>query len=127
MNAIISFIIALISGMGLGGGGLFAVYLALFTDVPQLATQGFNLVFVLFSAGSSVGVQLLRRRADITFASVMIASGLVGAAVGVALGGILPEELLRRSFGYMLIVAGILSYRAATKKKSPTETNWTNK
>lgn len=116
MNTLISFIIALISGMGLGGGGLFAVYLALFTDVPQLATQGFNLVFFLFSAGASVGVQLLRKRADLTLAAVMICAGLMGAAVGVALGGILPEEFLRRCFGYMLIVAGILSYRNATRK-----------
>ena len=116
MNTVISFVIALVSGMGLGGGGLFAVYLSLFTDVPQLSVQGFNLVFFLFAAGASVVVQLFKRKVNFTAVAIMTAAGLVGAALGVAIGGALPEEWLRRIFGLMLITVGILSLRSAIRK-----------
>ncbi len=126
MNTVISFIIALISGMGLGGGGLFAVYLAMFTDVPQLSVQGFNLIFFLFAAGSSVVVQLFRRKINFTAVAVMTAAGLAGAALGVALGGVLPEEWLRRIFGLMLVSTGLLSLRGAMHKKYSNDPSTNN-
>ena len=50
IGVIVGTLIALLSGMGVGGGGLFAVYLSMFTDIPQLSVQGYNLLFFLFSA-----------------------------------------------------------------------------
>ena len=50
----VSFIVALItsvlSGLGIGGGGLLVIYLAFFTDTPQITAQGINLLFFIFSS-----------------------------------------------------------------------------
>ena len=114
---IISFIISLLSGMGVGGGGLFAVFLAIFTNVPQLAVQGFNLLFFLFSAGASVSVRLLRGALPFDAILLMIATGLLGSLAGSYLAVILPEQLLRRAFGVMLVSTGLFSLRAGTQQK----------
>ena len=49
----ITFLLAALSGMGVGGGGLFVIYLSLFTDTPQLVAQGMNLLFFLFFSQNS--------------------------------------------------------------------------
>lgn len=123
VHAAVAFIIALVSGLGVGGGGLFAVYLAIFTELPQLSVQGFNLLFFIFCAASSVTVQLLRRKINFIAVAVMAFFGLTGAAIGALSAAVLPEEYLRRAFGIMLTATGILSLKASagikySKKRS---------
>ena len=107
----VSFVIAALSGMGVGGGGLFVIYLSLMGDTPQLAAQGMNLLFFLFSAGASVLVHLNRRRIFGTVILLMATAGVAGSLIGTALTPHVSEGLLRKSFGFLLIVGGILSFR----------------
>ena len=44
-DIIISFICALLAGMGVGGGGILIIYLTLFKNLPQATAQGINLLF----------------------------------------------------------------------------------
>lgn len=113
INGIISFIIALVSGMGVGGGGLFAVYLSVFTETPQLSVQGFNLLFFIFCAGASVTVQLFKRKINFSAVLIMTVTGIAGALIGTLLAGVVPEEWLRKIFGVMLISAGMIALRTA--------------
>ena len=123
ISIIVGTLIALFSGMGVGGGGLFAVYLSVFTDIPQLAVQGYNLLFFLFSAGASVTVQLFRRKIPFVAVGIMIASGILGALLGTALTGHLPSEWLRRIFGIMLVSGGIVSLKKLTSQKYSKNTS----
>ena len=113
-SAIISFIIAALSGMGVGGGGLFVIYLALFTDTPQLVAQGMNLLFFLFSASASVAVHLTKRKIYPLLIIILAASGAAGALFGTFLSRLLDPTVLRKSFGIMLVITGIFSL---TKRK----------
>ena len=117
ISIIVGTLIALLSGMGVGGGGLFAVYLSIFTDTPQLSIQGYNLLFFLFSAGASVVIQLFRRNIPIFAVGIMVLSGMVGASAGFFLTSALSSDLLRRLFGIMLISGGIMSLRKLSKKE----------
>lgn len=131
ISIVVGALIALVSGMGIGGGGLFAVYLSVFTDIPQLAVQGYNLLFFLFSAGASVIVQLFKRKIPFVAVGIMIVTGILGAFLGTALTGVLPSEWLRRIFGIMLVSGGLVSLKKlmgvkysknlSTEKKSNTE------
>ncbi len=107
-------LIAVLSGMGVGGGGLFVIYLALFTDTPQLAAQGVNLLFFLFSSGSSVIVHLSRRQIFFGAVSLMAGMGIVGSIVGSLVSGHIDQSLLRKIFGGMLVICGILSLKGLT-------------
>ncbi len=117
----VALLIALISGLGVGGGGLFAVYLSMCTDTPQLSVQGFNLLFFIFCAASSVCVQLFKRKIMFKVVSIMAISGVLGALGGSMLAAFVKEELLRKIFGVMLVGTGIISLRNSPKNKKGTD------
>ena len=111
IHVVAAFVLAALSGMGVGGGGLFVIYLTLIGDTPQLTAQGANLLFFLFSAGASMTVHLNRRRIYGAAVLLMAAGGIAGALAGTYLTAFVSESLLRKGFGFLLILGGILSLR----------------
>ena len=122
-TVIASFLIAVLSGMGVGGGGLFVVFLAMFTDTPQITAQGINLLFFIFSSGSAVCIHLSKRQILGTAVLTMAGFGILGALLGSLLSSMINEIILRKLFGIMLVVSGIASLRNtfSTKKSSPSK------
>ena len=116
-SVVASFLVAVLSGMGVGGGGLFVVLLALFTDVPQMTAQGMNLLFFLFSSGSAVCIHLSKRRIYVSAVIVMATFGLLGAVGGSFLALYVKEGLLRKIFGTMLVISGMISLRRSLNAK----------
>ena len=112
-----SFVIALLSGLGVGGGGLFVVFLNFFSDLSQLRVQGINLLFFLFSSGSAVCVHLRRRRIFGGAVLILMLFGTLGAILGMLLTGVIEDSLLRKIFGGMLVVTGMLSLSRNVKAK----------
>lgn len=110
----VAFFISVLSGMGVGGGSLFVIYLSVFTSTPQLTAQGINLLFFLFSSLASVSVQLTRRRLRFAPIAFMAAFGVIGSLAGVYLTRFMPEEHLRRIFGVMLVAVGILALKKSS-------------
>ena len=111
---IASFIIAALSGMGVGGGGLFVVFLALFSDLSQVTIQGINLLFFLFSSGSAVLLHLSKRQIFGSAVITMAIFGAIGSIIGSSLTALISPTLLRRAFGTILVIAGILSLKKQT-------------
>ena len=107
--------VALLSGLGVGSGGLLVVFLTEYRGVGQLFAQGVNLIFFIFSSGASTAVNLRAR--NICYGAVMLMSigGTVGAIVGAIVASILDPNLLRIGFGTMLLIGGIPSFIRALK------------
>ncbi len=118
LDIIVSFLIALLSGLGVGSGGLLVIYLTLVTNMPQLRAQGINLVFFLFSAGASMLAHLSRRKLIAPLCILLITSGLPGALIGASLATLLPAALLRRLFGAFLVTAGLLTLTKRDKSRA---------
>lgn len=106
---ILSFIIAVLSGMGVGGGGLFVIFLVLLTDLPQLSIQGMNLLFFMAASGSALLIHLSRRHILGMAVLCLALFGIVGSLLGTLLSARIPQDLLRKIFGVMLVITGILS------------------
>lgn len=116
---LISFLIAVLSGMGLGSGGLLVVFLTLLADVPQIRAQGINLLFFLFSSGASMLVHVQKRRLSFAVIALVSVAGLLGALPGSYAALLLPEKLVRTLFGSMLVLSGITSLlRTKSGKKN---------
>ncbi len=115
-----SFLIAVLSGMGVGSGGLLVVFLTLFADVPQISAQGVNLVFFLFSSGASMLYHVGKRQFPLLAIVLVSAAGLLGAIPGTYAALLLPEKLVRRLFGGMLVLSGTVSL---FKREKGTEKN----
>ena len=103
---IIPFIIAVLSGMGLGGGGLLVIYLSLFENAEQMSAQGANLALFISSAASSTFFSIIKRKIKWKVILPMIVTGIVSSALGTALAGALDPSLLRKIFGAMLVISG---------------------
>lgn len=118
VTMIVAFLISVLSGLGVGGGSLLVIYLSVFTDTPQLTAQGINLLFFLFSAGSSILIHIQKRQIFPMVILVLAATGIVGSLGGFALAARMEEGFLRKFFGVMLVICGIFSLRGGSEKKT---------
>ena len=119
---IIPIVLAVLSGMGLGGGGLFVIYLKLFVGGEQLEMQAINLLFFIFAAGASLCFHLLRRKIYVSAVILAAVSGIVGSLCGSFIAGRIRSASLGTIFGLMLIGAGIYSFFGGKKKRGAVRT-----
>ena len=111
LDTVVAFLIATLSGMGIGSGGFLVIYLSLAENMPQLTAQGINLLFFLFSSAASLLLHMRRRRLFGSVILAMSAMGVMGSPLGSLAAAALPGGLLRKLFGGMLIVSGLLALR----------------
>ena len=106
---IIALITSVLAGLGIGGGGLLVIYLAFFTDTPQITSQGINLLFFIFSSAASMLIHLKNRRLPFLLILILAACGGGGAALGSLTALNTDPTVLRRLFGGLLTVSGIIA------------------
>jgi len=123
LDIIASFAIAVLSGMGIGSGGLLVIYLTLVSSTPQLAAQGINLLFFLFSTGAAMTVHLSRRKIYFNAVLLMASVGVLGALFGSFTAGILPTGLIKKLFGAMLMISGTVALFKKEKKEEKERSN----
>ena len=117
-----TFLIAVLSGMGVGSGGLFVIWLTFATDLPQLTSQGLNLLFFLFASGASMLVHLTKRKILWGTVAFLVVSGILGSFLGSFVAGILPTSVIRMIFGAVLFLSGIYSlFKKPKEAKNPLQ------
>ena len=106
LDLIIGTAVAVLSGMGVGSGGLLVVDLTLAGGIAQPAAQALNLFFFIFAAGASTAVNIRRR--NIAWGCVVLlgVGGVIGAVAGSALAAVIKPRVLRILFGIMLTFTG---------------------
>lgn len=114
---IIIFLIALLSGMGVGGGGLLVIYLTLFENVEQVIAQGTNLSFFIATALASTVYNLKKKKIVWKITLVLSISGAVFSLLGSFLVEAIDRDILRKLFGGMLALGGISSLISSFVKK----------
>lgn len=107
VDIIACIISAIISSMGLGGGGVLILYLTLFKDTKQLTAQGKNLFF--FIPCSIVSLFIYQKSGLIKIKNVlpMIIGGIIGAIAGNFFIKNIPDKLLKMIFSIFLIFSGL--------------------
>ncbi len=122
IDFIVSCGVALLSGLGVGSGGLLVVFLTKYREIGQLFAQGVNLIFFIFSSGASTAVNLRARNICYGAVTFMSLGGIIGAIVGALIASVLAPDLLRIGFGLMLLIGGVpallRSIKSFSKKKT---------
>lgn len=113
----ISLIIAILSGMGIGGGGLLVIYLVLIEGTAQMVAQGANLAFFIFAASASVLFSVKKKKIHYKITLVMSAAGMVFSLLGAFLARACDPHLLQQIFGGMLVLGGVGSLVSGVKEK----------
>ena len=105
--------------MGLGGGAVLIIHLALFTDTPQLQSQGINLRFFIPIALAAVTVYALKKNIKWRLVLKTAVWGLAGSAAGLMLTDSMGGEITGKIFGGLLIIMGLLEIFG--KKEKPLD------
>ena len=108
-DIVMSFIIAVLSGMGVGSAGLFIIYLMTAKSSTQIAAQTLNLIFYIMSCGTSLLFHIRQRTILKQKIFFMILCSFPGIFLGYFVTSIVDETLIKRLFGGLLIFAGITS------------------
>jgi len=108
MELIAAAVCGFLSGLGIGGGSLLMVWLTAFIGFSQQAARSINLLYFLPAAGISVLLHSKNRYVNWKKTGWAVLGGTVFAAVGACLSAFLPTDLLRKLFGGMLAIIGIM-------------------
>lgn len=99
-----------LSGMGVGGAGLLVIYLTMFRGLGQHDAQGVNLYFFIFASAAAVLIHAAKRKIDTETMLLSLLGGLPTAFLGCFAASAVHPDMLRRVFGGMLILTGLVSF-----------------
>ena len=105
------FAVALLCGMGVGGGGLLIVYLTLAAGFGQIEAQGINYIFYICAAIASLILHIRHGRIKFKILIYISLCGSVGAVAGSICAVYANPDFIRKAFGVCLLSAGIITLR----------------
>ena len=104
--SVVAFLIAVLSGLGVGSGGLFVIWLTAVYGASSTQARGMNLLFFVFSASAALLLHLINGRADIALILKLAIFSVIGTLGGVWAAQYVSTSLLRQLFGAFLVVSG---------------------
>ncbi len=107
IKIIAGFLSGMIGAMGLGGGTVLLIYLAVFSNIEQTRAAGVNLLFFIPIATLSVIIYAVKKKIKWKTVAVFAASGLGGAALGSILTSFAGDKWVRLAFAALLIILGV--------------------
>lgn len=117
---IVSLTIAILSGMGVGGGGLLVIYLTLFENAPQIIAQGANLLFFLVAGVASTLYSAKKKKVVWKKTIPLSIIGAIFALISSIFAAKINPDILRKIFGIMLVLSGsasLISFFVKNKQK----------
>ncbi len=117
INELVVFFLSLPLGMGIGGGGIFLVYLGDVLGLPREEAVFLNLIFFLCALLASAVSHLKAGRLSFPMLGIILLFGLPGALLGRTLASLLPPILLRVFLGLFLTASGGVALLSLKKPK----------
>jgi uncharacterized membrane protein YfcA len=114
---VVGFAGGLLAGLlGVGGGILFVPTLALVLGLTQLHAEASSLLAILPTAAVGTWRQQRYGNVDLRAAALVGVGAIVGVQAGVAVAEALPESVLRRLFGVLVLaIAAQIAWRARAR------------
>ncbi|MFI1194434.1 sulfite exporter TauE/SafE family protein [Micromonospora sp. NPDC020750] len=101
-------VVGLVTGLvGAGGGFLVVPALALLGGLPMPVAVGTSLVVIAMKSFAGLAGYLSSVSIDWRLAAVVTAAAVVGSLLGGRLTGRIPEDVLRKAFGWFVVVMGV--------------------
>ena len=119
MSFILASVVGLASGilasMGMGGGFIMVVYLAIFTDIVQKSAQGINLLFFIPITIIAVIIHIKNGLIDVKTAVFCSIAGVPMVVAGFYLAQYMGNDWLRKGFAVFIIISGLKDLLSKTK------------
>ena len=116
-GAAMATLIAVLSGLGVGSGGLLVGWLTVFEGIDAETARGLNLLFFVFSASAAFAVHLKKGRVKLRLVLFLAACACIGTFLGTYIGTRIDPLMLKKVFGVMLIISGIYTLSGNVSSK----------
>lgn len=101
-------VVGAVTGLvGAGGGFLVVPALVLLGGLPMAVAVGTSLVVIAMKSFAALAGYLASVHIDWTLALAVTAAAVAGGVLGGRLAGRVPERLLRKVFGWFVVVMGV--------------------
>ena len=108
-------ICAVLTGMGIGSGGLYIVYLKSFLGYSQKEAQALNLMFFCACILSASVINIYKGKIMTrTLFPLVVSGGITSALSSLFIRG-LPGDILTKAFGVFLVIVGVLGLFSRSK------------
>lgn len=107
VTLLISTLLGVLSGLGIGGGSLLILWLTLALGMEPAAARSLNLLFFVPSAAISCIFRYYQGSVKIKHTLPAIIAGCIAAAIFSYLSSIMETALLKKLFGVLLIGTGL--------------------
>ena len=108
VNFLVGAALGFLSGLGVGGGSLLLLWMTLVLGADPAQARVMNLMFFLPSALIATAFRWKQSKPDWSHILPAAGAGLLGAVIGNLLSPILPRDLLKKAFGVLFLVSGVL-------------------
>ncbi len=105
-GAAMATVIAILSGIGVGSGGLLVIWLTMGEGIDAETARGLNLLFFVFSASAALLIHLLRGRVKIALTALLSLFACLGTLFGTYFGVRVDSFWLKKIFGVFLVLSG---------------------
>ena len=112
-----TFLIAVLTGLGVGSGGLYIFYLTFLKGVGQASAQGLNLIFFITASLAAGAVSLIKKRISPAAFFLVAPFGVLGAILGSEVASKINASLLSVLFGILIFTVGLVGFVTLLKKK----------
>ncbi len=114
-------VIGILSGLGVGSGGLLVIYLTLIGKTEQQDAQGINMLFFIFAASAAMIIHSKKRKINLPLLLTLITFGAPLSLLGSSLAALSRPEFLRKCFGGLLVFSGVVTLLSSFFKKEKKE------
>lgn len=118
LDMVAAMVIAILAGTGIGGGGLYVIWLTAVKHLPQSEAQCINLLFFLAAASSALPFHLKKRTLPVKYITLCTLIGAAGTLLGGTLRSQLDGNTLKALFGILLVLAGIRNLFTKNRQKT---------
>ena len=113
---LIGVIAGIVSGLGMGGGTVLIFLLGVICGIEQHIAQATNLIFFVPTSIVAILVNLKNKNLDIKLAILISICGIIGAIIGAKISIKTDVHILRKYFGYFLLIIAIHEIYSLTKE-----------
>lgn len=97
----------IINGLLGTGGGMIAVPILKNSGLEQKQAQAASVLMIMLLSLETAAIYLWRGRITLSAALPYLPGGIIGALIGAALLKKIPDKILRRIFGGLMIYTGL--------------------
>lgn len=124
MEVIFGIIAGIITSLGMGGGAILILLLTLFMNIDQHISQATNLIFFIPTAVTSIIINVKNKQVEFKPVKDIIIYGIIGAIIGSIIAVDLPNQKLKKIFGFFLLIIAIFQiYEIYTSYIKTKKTN----